>query len=375
MGPITKYHPLVIGRLRRRFNFALLLCVAVCCSAHVACADSLEQKLLALTDYIPKAEEPLDQLIEVAQRFKVPMGVEWVERDDAAQFAALTTDPHRKRTVRELIEEIAARSPGQQVFVEDKLLRIYSPAVAEHPFNFLNIRLRSYSVHEDDIFAAEDKLRWAIRFTLNPEKYRHGYGGGYGRGWPEVFQFPRFTLTAERITIREILNRITEAQGNALWVVRLKDEELKGRAPYWKGKDPDELALPLTTRWHFLPLAEIDELATEQLVVELKIEGLLDQRIATIPVMMEHGLHGGEGGGTGIARSDGNFFFYGTHVERMEPDSVTLSVTLRVTRANGPLRSFAETLRVNKNGITELSPETGIILRAHFEPRPQTSKE
>ena len=158
------------------------------CGAAVrgAQAQSLEEKLGTVTDYVPKAITPLDQLVEVARRFKIPMGIEWVERADTA--TPDKTPPSGKRSVRELIEEIVSVSPEHFVEVDDGLVHIYSATEAVHPFNFLNIRLKSYSVKDGDLFAAEDQLRWAIRFTLEPEKYLNGYGGGYGHGAHDVFE-------------------------------------------------------------------------------------------------------------------------------------------------------------------------------------------
>jgi hypothetical protein len=155
------------------------------------------------------------------------MAIEWVER--AATATPGKTLPSEKRSVRELIEEIASVSPGHCIEVDDGLVRIYSPAEAVHPFNFLNIRLKSYSVNDGDLFAAEDQLRWAIRFTLEPEKYRNGYGGGYGHGADHVFQISKFTLSGSDLTVREVLNQITLAQGNALWVATIKSSDPRGR--------------------------------------------------------------------------------------------------------------------------------------------------
>jgi hypothetical protein len=185
-----------------------------CVAGRGAQAQSLEEKLGTVTDYVPKAITPVDQLVEVARRFKIPMGIEWVERADTA--TPDKTPPSRKRSVRELIEEIASVSPEHCVEVDDGLVHIYSPTEAVHPFNFLNIRLKSYSVKEVDLFAAENQLRWAIRFTLEPEKYLNGYGSSYGHGTPHIFEIPKFTLSVSDVTIREVLNRIALAQGNAL---------------------------------------------------------------------------------------------------------------------------------------------------------------
>ena len=204
------------------------------CGAAVrgAQAQSLEEKLGTVTDYVPKAITPVDQLVEVARRFKIPMGIEWVERADTA-----TPDkapPSGKRSARELIEKIVSVSPEHFVEVDDGLVHIYSATEAVHPFNFLNIRLKSYSVKEADLFAAEDQLRWAIRFTLEPEKYLNGYGGGHGHGAHDVFEIPKFTLSISDVTIREVLNRIALAQGNALWVASINSADLEGDEPCWR---------------------------------------------------------------------------------------------------------------------------------------------
>ena len=140
-----------------RITFGLLLCAACCGAVRSAQAESLEEKLGTATDYVPQAIAPLDQLVEVAQRFKIPMAIEWVERPGTT--TPDKTPPARKRSVRELIEEIARVSPEHRVEVEGGLVCVYSPIAAVHPFNFLNIRLESYELKDGDLFAADAHCR------------------------------------------------------------------------------------------------------------------------------------------------------------------------------------------------------------------------
>ncbi len=343
----------------------LLLWAACSAAVRDVRAESLQEKLGTVTDYVPKATAPVDQLVEIARRFKIPMGIEWVER--AATATPGKTLPSGKRSVRELIEEIASVSPEQRIEVDDGLIRIYSPTEAVHPFNFLNIRLKSYSVKEGDLFAAEDQLRWAIRFTLEPEKYLNGYGGGYGHGANHVFQIPKFTLSGSDFTIREVLNRIVLAQGNALWVATIKSEELVGAEPYWRRNGVDSGDLSVTSAWRFLPLAEIAELAKEQVAIDVTIAGLLDQRMTTIPVMLEHGLAADAGGSIGGSSSGESSYQYGASIEKIGKDFVTLSVHLKVGRSGEAEFSFEEKLQVHKDRITEFQPEPRIRIRAYFE--------
>lgn len=328
-------------------------------------AQSLEEKLATVTDYVPQATTPVDQLVEVARRFKLPMGIEWAERAGTARSGK--TSASRKRSVKELVEEIASVSPEHCVEVENGLVRIYSPTEAMHPFNFLNIRLKSYIAKEADLFAAEDRLRWAIRFTLEPEKYLHGYAGGYGRGANHVFQIPKFTLSVSDARIRDVLNRIVLAQGNALWVATIKTADFTSYEPYWTRDGVDGGHLPVTSAWRFLPLAEIAELAPERVVIEVMIAGLLDQRMTSIPVMLEHGLAEHSGGAKGGSTSEGTSYQWGTSIEKMGKDFVTLLVQLKLGQRGEADFNFEEKLQVYQGVVTEVRPDPRIRIRAYFE--------
>jgi len=76
----------------------LLLWAACGAAVRGARAQSLEEKLGTITDYVPKAIAPVDQLVEVAQRFRIPMGIEWVE--SATKATPDKTPASGKRSVR-----------------------------------------------------------------------------------------------------------------------------------------------------------------------------------------------------------------------------------------------------------------------------------
>jgi len=343
---------------------ALVLSAASAGVVRSARTESLEEKLATATEFVPQAIAPVDQLIEIARRFKIPMGIEWVETGGAQREQTMSS---QKRSVKELIEEILMASHGQRLEVYDGLAHIYSPAAAVHPFNFLNIRLNNYSVTDNDLFAAEDQLRWAIRFTLEPEKYRNGYAGGYGHGANEVFQTPKLTLSGSDLTIREVLNRITLSQGNALWIATIKGSDLEGDRSRWKQKSVGAEDFPITSAWRFLPLAGIAELAKDHLAIDVMIPDLLDKRMSTIPVMFDAGLYENSSGTTAGTSSEGNSYNYGVSIEKIDRAYVTISVNLRVRRQGELEFNVEKTFRVYKNRITEVRPEPRIKIRAYFE--------
>jgi len=55
------------------------LAVTICISQTTTAQASLKHKLAQKTQFRPKAGAPLDHLIEVADTFDIPMGIEWTE--------------------------------------------------------------------------------------------------------------------------------------------------------------------------------------------------------------------------------------------------------------------------------------------------------
>ena len=354
------------GRVRMTVCMAsvLLLWASFGAAVRSTRAQSLEEKLAVVTDYVPKAVAPVDQLVEVARRFNIPMAIEWVERTSTPLSRQTTSSG--KRSVRELIEEIASVPAGYRVEVDNGLVHIYSPSEFLHPFNFLNIRLKRYRVKDADLFDAENELRWAIRFTIEPEKYLNGYAGGHGQPANHIFNIPKLTLSESNVSIREVLNRLALAQGNALWVARIKSDDLEGDEPRWIRNEVDDGDFPITSAWHFFPLAEIAQLAKQHVAVDVMIEGLLDERMNTIPVMLEDGLKDDSAPGFGGFSSEGSYR-YGASIEKLGKDFVTLSIHLEVARAGEAEFTFDKKIEVHKDRITEIRPESRIIIRAYFE--------
>jgi|GEM_PF-1572182 len=349
---------------------ALLLYAACGVAIRSVHAQAVEEKLSAITDFVPKASTPVEQIVEVARKFRIPMGIEWTNRPGPVRPAKPL--PPAQRSVQQLIEAIASASQ-HDVAVVDGLVRVYSPTEAVHPLNFLNVQLKSYAVKDIDLFAAEDQLRWAIRLTLEPEKYRNGFTAGWGHPDNHIFQISKFTIAASDITIREALNRIALAQGNALWVTTIDAADLKGHKPSWESDDaelPGLTALPgpFTGRWVFVPLAEVADLAKEQVAIDVRVAGIvLPERVTTVPVMLEDGLVGDCCGALAAGATNGVGFSYLPTIENVGKDTVTFSVQLTVQREREADFKFEKKIQVSRDRVIELRPEPRVRIRAYFE--------
>ena len=238
----------------QRCLFGLALLIIYTLSSSNSSAQTLQERLEQQTIFIPQNSSPAEQLIEVAQRFKIPMAIEWLEQKSEQSKPTLN---FKRGSVLDLIKTIIQQSPEHQLLVEGRILYIYPPAVAAHQFNFLNLRIENYEVNEESLFGAEDALRICINVMLYPELYKDGYAGGYGGGYPDVFWKKNVTFSGDDLTIREILNGIAAESGNALWIVKFNSDEFDGDQPKWIGVPINESGhSPLNSRWQFIPLNE-----------------------------------------------------------------------------------------------------------------------
>lgn len=213
-------------------------------------AQTLRDRLNQPTDYRVRAAEPSEQLVEVAKHFKMTIGIEWYDAGEEK----LAESNFTKGTVLDLIKAIVARAPHEQVIVEDRIVRVFPTEVLNHKLNFLNLRLEHYCVSDECVLGANFDIKIGIDRMLYPEKFKHGYGGGYGGGeW--LLWIKSINICVENATLRELFNEIVSQSGQAGWMARIKPDELQGQKPFWIGVPMNEHGTsPITGHWWFFEL-------------------------------------------------------------------------------------------------------------------------
>jgi|GEM_PF-2877060 len=192
--------------------------------------QNLELKLSREASFVPQSTSVLEQLIEVAKYYQIPMGIEWVDQSDANVF---TLPKDRQMTVQNLIAELLSHSQDYQAKVENGVLHIAQSTLATDTKNFLNLRISEFQVDKANLFGASFMLRMKIRMMLHPEQYAGGWNGGYGEPSIYGFDIKNITVSGRNLTVREILNKIITANGNALWVVRLDPSKMMADEPFF----------------------------------------------------------------------------------------------------------------------------------------------
>jgi hypothetical protein len=194
--------------------------------------QEIASRLSKEIDFVSKGSSALEQLVQTAQHYQVPMGIEWVDQSpsiDPVQFA-----PGR-RTAGDLIDNILNGMPEYGFTIDDGILHIYQPWLERDPKNFLNIRIPQFDVKDESLLGAQFLLKRVIDEALHPEKYvgPHGWGGGYGHAPDDPFGVRNISFSANDTTVRQILDRIALGNGGALWVVHLDPSTMMPGEPFY----------------------------------------------------------------------------------------------------------------------------------------------
>jgi hypothetical protein len=214
--------------------------------------QTLEDKLAWQTSFIPQSQTPVDQLIQVAQKFKIPMGIEWIEGKHRPVNGGLD---FRKGRVIDLIAAITKDIPDAVVNEEGEILHVFFLHVVSSPLNFLNLRIPEYEAVNRPLHLAERQLRMRINQLLYPNPKSGGTGGGYGGWHPDPLSYCNVNFSGRDLSIRNVLTGIALACGKCLWVVELSRDELGGQRPKWEGIPRDmQGQSPLSDRWKFISL-------------------------------------------------------------------------------------------------------------------------
>jgi hypothetical protein len=239
---------------RRLFRVMLFSFALLPLGNHLV-AQSLNDKLSASADFIPSDSAVTEQLIEIAQHYQIPMGIEWF--DVADKQAHVSVMPQRS-TVIELIKSVVKRTPGYTAEIRNEVVLIKHSSFSDQRLNFLNLRLTQFKADKVNVFGAEWLLRVAINRTLHPEAYASASNGGYGYGHniDDNFDVENISYTGRDVRVREVLNAIIKQNGNALWIVEFTPSKLMDNEPFFAqrshGTDVDTRFV-----WRIVPLSHL----------------------------------------------------------------------------------------------------------------------
>jgi hypothetical protein len=124
-----------------RLSLRLPLCIAaLLATPGVGFPQDMEAKLSQRAIQIPASSGAFEQLIEIAKRFKIPMGIERVGEDgqDTSRRLGMEVGPRNEGfTVRSLIGEVLKGAPGYRATIAHGVLLIGKPGIMKADRIFL----------------------------------------------------------------------------------------------------------------------------------------------------------------------------------------------------------------------------------------------
>lgn len=216
-------------------------------------AQPLEAKLAQRADFIPAAGTVRDQLVQVAQHYKIPMGIEWVLQPEEKQVKLAVSEAPSVMALLNLILQLA---PDYSLTIREGVVNVSDSRYVTDTRNFLNLRIAKFSVTRVNVFAAEFELSDRIHATLHPERYAGGMNSGYGYGFPVEggLDVMNISFSGQNLTVRNILDRIIAGNENTLWVVNIAPSRMmKNEDRFFAQFDSDQ---ETDFTWKILPFSK-----------------------------------------------------------------------------------------------------------------------
>ena len=214
-------------------------------------SDDLDQKLgISVHGYTLSADCFADGLLQLADRFQIPMGIEWISsRSTRSKLAMGRTDG----SVREIFQKVVETQPGYEMRISNGVVRVVATTVSPNE-NFLLIRIKSFNIRNELVESAQQKLRELVRASVILPK--PGGGGVAGSLTSNVGE-PKIDVSITDATVGDVLDALATSSPTKVWVVTFAEsaaltptgfrrtESLHGSVPV----SDDEQPIWQTFRW------------------------------------------------------------------------------------------------------------------------------
>jgi hypothetical protein len=181
--------------------------------------DELNAKLSSRTViYNVSAKNFLGALTDVANRFHIPMGIEWLNKPEARAALSLSWN---NATVNEIIADIAKTQPGYEVNVRNGIVHISCAKLVQDKQNFLRVRLNRFGVNNEPLEVASRRLRDLIRMVVSPSIQHAG-----GIAGSQAFNVGEGKINIEMrdVSVEDALDKLVAVSARKIWIVTFADD-------------------------------------------------------------------------------------------------------------------------------------------------------
>jgi hypothetical protein len=234
--------------------YAILLSTPASPAPQLQKPQDLQTKLHSrIESYALDANDFARALLAIADKFNLPMGVEWVTTAGTMQKVNLSWN---NATVQQILDTVVKAQPGYSLEISGDVIHIFPEERNTGPKNFLSLKIDKFEVHNEVIEIANRKLHTVLKAKISPPitspKGPIGIVSSQGMNIGD----PEFSLALQNVTVRDILDNLARASDRKIWVVTFIESPPKLTAyrqttTLWTHKEIPEVEQPVwdILRW------------------------------------------------------------------------------------------------------------------------------
>jgi len=204
----------------------LLLTLLLAQSAHTGSSgpQSTESVELGTTlqapvhSYSVTANTFVDALIEVAGRFKFPIGIVWVRKTSELKPIHISWSDAR---VEKALQDIVHAQPGYEVELRNAVMHVRPRDMIPDKENFLSLRVSRFEVHKEVAETASTRLAELVNLEVTPPKPAPVGQAKGGIGSSQLVEVgdPEISISLADVTVEDALDAISLASPFKVWIV------------------------------------------------------------------------------------------------------------------------------------------------------------
>lgn len=181
-------------------------------------SDDLRAKLaLPVQNYALNAENFLLAVTHLAEEFRIPLGIAWVDSPAAETKVRLFW---KNSTLQGVLEDLLKTQRDYELWVSDDVVHVRCRSIRPSQ-DFLQLPINKFEVRDQVVHTAQQKLRELVRYSVSPR--HNATKGGVISSFITNVGEPTFDLSLNNATVEKILDALTKVSTKKIWIVTYVD--------------------------------------------------------------------------------------------------------------------------------------------------------
>jgi len=199
-------------------SIVFILTVTYWSAGSARASDDLRAKLaLPVQNYVLNADNFLVAVTHLADEFRIPVGISWVDGPAAETKVHLFW---KNSTLQGVLEDLLTTQKDYELQVSDDVVHVRYRGIRSSQ-DFLQLPVNKFEVRGQVLQTAQQQLRELVKSSVAP-RHDAPKGGVISSSITNVGE-PTFNLSLHNATVEKILDALTKVSTKKIWVVTYVD--------------------------------------------------------------------------------------------------------------------------------------------------------